>query len=72
MAPSVRAAASQNAVRLTIGPRRRQSVGWLPVSSGDRDLMIASIALANRLTVVTSNVSEFSRVQGLRVEDWMA
>jgi tRNA(fMet)-specific endonuclease VapC len=39
---------------------------------GDRDLMIAAIALANRLTVVTSNVSEFSRVRGLGVEDWMA
>jgi tRNA(fMet)-specific endonuclease VapC len=38
---------------------------------GDRDLMIAAIALANRLTVVTSNVSEFARVPGLTVEDWM-
>jgi tRNA(fMet)-specific endonuclease VapC len=38
---------------------------------GDRDLMIAAIALANRLTVVTSNISEFSRVPGLTVEDWM-
>jgi len=39
---------------------------------GDRDLMIAAIALANRLTVVTSNVSEFERVEGLKVEDWMS
>ena len=38
---------------------------------GARDLMIAAIALANRLTVVTSNVSEFARVPGLTVEDWM-
>jgi tRNA(fMet)-specific endonuclease VapC len=38
---------------------------------GDRDLMIAAIALANRMTVVTSNVAEFMRVPGLRVEDWM-
>jgi tRNA(fMet)-specific endonuclease VapC len=38
---------------------------------GDRDLMIAAIALAHRLTVVTSNISEFSRVPGLTVEDWM-
>jgi len=38
---------------------------------GDRDLMIAAIALANRRTVVTSNVSEFARVPGLKVEDWM-
>jgi tRNA(fMet)-specific endonuclease VapC len=38
---------------------------------GDRDLMIASIALANRMTIVTSNTSEFARVPGLKVEDWM-
>jgi tRNA(fMet)-specific endonuclease VapC len=38
---------------------------------GDRDLMIAAIGLANRVTVVTSNVSEFARVPRLRVEDWM-
>ena len=39
---------------------------------GDRDLMIAAIALANRMIVVTSNLGEFTRVPGLRVEDWMA
>ncbi len=33
--------------------------------------MIASIALANRMTVVTSNAAEFVRVPGLAVEDWM-
>ena len=38
---------------------------------GDRDLMIAAIAQANRRIVVTSNVSEFARVLGLKVEDWM-
>jgi tRNA(fMet)-specific endonuclease VapC len=38
---------------------------------GDRDLMIAAIALAKRMTVVTSNTAEFTRVPGLRVEDWM-
>ncbi len=38
---------------------------------GDRDLMIAAIALAGRRTLVTSNVAEFGRVRELRVEDWM-
>lgn len=38
---------------------------------GDRDLMIAAIALANRLTLVTSNSREFERVRGLAVEDWL-
>ena len=39
---------------------------------GLNDLMIAAIALANDLTVVTNNTGEFNRVPGLRVEDWSA
>jgi len=39
---------------------------------GGNDLMIASIALAHDLTVVTNNVDEFRRVPGLAVEDWSA
>ena len=34
------------------------------------DLMIAAIARARGLTVVTHNCREFERVQGLQVEDW--
>jgi tRNA(fMet)-specific endonuclease VapC len=37
---------------------------------GERDLLIASIALALDLTVVTHNLGEFTRVPGLRTEDW--
>jgi tRNA(fMet)-specific endonuclease VapC len=37
---------------------------------GPNDLLIASIALANGLTLVTNNTSEFSRVPGLNLEDW--
>jgi tRNA(fMet)-specific endonuclease VapC len=37
---------------------------------GPNDLIIASIALANGLTVVTHNTAEFRRVPGLTVEDW--
>ena len=39
---------------------------------GERDLLIASIALAAHLTLVTPNAAEFSRVPKLRVEDWTA
>ena len=39
---------------------------------GERDLLIASIALAYDLTLVTHNTAEFSRVPHLRVEDWVA
>ncbi|TVP57049.1 MAG: type II toxin-antitoxin system VapC family toxin [Nodularia sp. (in: Bacteria)] len=34
------------------------------------DLQIAAIALANELILVTHNINEFSRVEGLRIEDW--
>lgn len=37
---------------------------------GSNDLMIAAIARAQDLTLVTHNVSEFARVGGLRVVDW--
>ena len=37
---------------------------------GPNDLMIASIAVANNLTLVTHNTREFSRIQGLTIEDW--
>jgi tRNA(fMet)-specific endonuclease VapC len=37
---------------------------------GSNDLMIAAIAIAKNLFVVTNNVSEFQRVPGLLVEDW--
>ena len=37
---------------------------------GAYDLLIAGQALRRRLTVVTANTSEFSRVAGLRWEDW--
>ena len=36
----------------------------------ERDLQIASIAMAKRLCVVTHNTSEFNRVEKLKVEDW--
>lgn len=37
---------------------------------GPHDLLIASIALSNRLVLVTNNRREFERVKGLLWEDW--
>ena len=37
---------------------------------GSNDMLIASVALSHNATIVTHNVREFSRVQGLKVEDW--
>ncbi len=37
---------------------------------GPNDLMIASIAIANDLILVSHNTGEFSRVKGLKLVDW--
>lgn len=37
---------------------------------GPNDLLIAAIAKVRRLTLVTHNTREFSRVRGLALEDW--
>lgn len=37
---------------------------------GERDSMIAGIALASGFTLVTDNTGEFSRVPGLALENW--
>jgi len=39
---------------------------------GPNDLLIAAIALTHDVTLVTHNTAEFSRVAGLRLEDWQA
>jgi len=36
----------------------------------ERDTQIASVAMANKLIVVTHNVKEFGRISKLKVEDW--
>jgi tRNA(fMet)-specific endonuclease VapC len=37
---------------------------------GPHDLQIAAIALQHRLTLVTHNSREFSRIAGLKIDDW--
>ena len=39
---------------------------------GPYDLMIAAHALSLGLTLVTNNSREFSRVRGLRIDNWVA
>jgi tRNA(fMet)-specific endonuclease VapC len=50
--------------------QERARLEKLGIRIGPHDLQIAAIALANRLTVVSHNVGEFSRVQGLAIVDW--
>ncbi len=38
---------------------------------GSYDLLIAAQALSRSLTLVTNNVREFSRIEGLIVENWV-
>jgi tRNA(fMet)-specific endonuclease VapC len=38
---------------------------------GAMDMLIAAIALANGLILVTHNTKEFARIPGLQLEDWI-
>ena len=39
---------------------------------GPNDMLIAAIAMANDVILVTHNQKEFGRIPGLRLEDWEA
>ncbi len=41
------------------------------VRVGTQDLKIASIALANDALLLSANLTDFQRIPGLRVEDWL-
>jgi tRNA(fMet)-specific endonuclease VapC len=41
------------------------------VAVGTADLMIAAVAMAHDLTLVTHNTSHFRHVPGLHLEDWL-
>jgi tRNA(fMet)-specific endonuclease VapC len=48
--------------------RLRQVKGLKKI--GRNDILIASIALANRAKVVTRNTKDFGKVPGLQIENW--
>lgn len=48
----------------------RAELGRRGTPIGRYDILIAGQARARRLTLVTANVREFERVDGLAVEDW--
>lgn len=52
--------------------RVRADLAKLGTPIGPYDVLIAGQALARGLKLVTHNVREFSRVEGLRIEDWLA
>lgn len=49
----------------------RQQLQALGKPIGNNDLWIAAHALAGKLILVTNNVTEFERVEGLKVENWV-
>jgi tRNA(fMet)-specific endonuclease VapC len=46
----------------------RQTKGLKKIGRGD--LLIASIALANKATLVTRNLKDYRKVPGLQLENW--
>ena len=42
------------------------------MSLDDFDLIIASCAMTNNLTLVTNNIKHFRRIDGLKLTDWTA
>jgi tRNA(fMet)-specific endonuclease VapC len=50
--------------------RSQLEVDGTPI--GGNDLLIAAHARATGSTIVTANASEFKRIRGLKVENWLA
>jgi tRNA(fMet)-specific endonuclease VapC len=50
----------------------RASLAAMSLPIGPYDILIAGQAIARDLTLITHNIREFSRVPGLRIEDWEA
>lgn len=54
-----------------VGARIRAHLQRLGRPIGDFDSLIAANALAREMTLVTNNVTEFERVPGLSLENWV-
>jgi tRNA(fMet)-specific endonuclease VapC len=52
------------------GIRAELEAGRKPI--GSNDLLIAAHAQATGATIVTANTSEYKRIRGLKVENWLA
>lgn len=53
-----------------VAGRIRAELAALGTPIGPYDSQIAAIAMVNNLILVTHNTGEFSRVNGLQIEDW--
>jgi tRNA(fMet)-specific endonuclease VapC len=50
--------------------RRRAALKIIGTPIGPLDMLIAAHALSENAILVTNNLKEFSRIDGLRLEDW--
>jgi len=57
---------------VTVAARVRVALKRAGTPIGPYDLLIAGQALNRGWTLVTSNTREFSRIEGLKLEDWSA
>jgi tRNA(fMet)-specific endonuclease VapC len=55
----------------SIGGRIRHTLSKRGHSIGPFDLQIAATALSKELILVTGNKREFTRIQGLKLENWL-
>lgn len=51
--------------------RLREHLEEIGTPLADPDLRIAAVALTHGLTLVTGNIRHFTRVQGLKLENWL-
>ena len=49
----------------------RSSLEKVGATIGANDMLIAAHALSQSLTLITGNTSEFSRINGLKLENWL-
>ncbi len=68
--PNIRILPFNRAAAETYG-RVRAQLEEAGTPLAEPDLRIAAIALTHELTMVTGNVRHFSRVAGLRIENWL-
>ena len=60
---------SESAVWHYARQRKQLKAAGTPI--GEMDLLIASQALGEDLTLVTNNTREFERIEGLKLENWV-
>ena len=49
----------------------RKDLEFVGTPIGANDLLIAATVLYEKATLITHNVDEFSRINGLKIEDWV-